>query len=55
MIAELQGERQRLEEAIQALERLAANKGRRQRGRSSLGATQEVNPSSVEDPEEADE
>ncbi len=41
MIAELQGERQRLDEAIQALERLSAGKARR-RGRPPGWLKEEV-------------
>jgi hypothetical protein len=44
MIAELQDERQRLDEAIEALERLSASSKGRRRGRSARGAKQTDQP-----------
>jgi hypothetical protein len=42
MIAELQAERQRLDEAIAALERLSAGKQLRRRGRRPRWLTEEI-------------
>ena len=44
MIAELQDERQRLDEAIEALERLSASSRNRRRGRPARGSKQADQP-----------
>ena len=55
MITELQNEKQRLEEAIQALEKLSATKNRHRRGRPPRWAKVNPNASVPESPETAQE
>lgn len=54
MIAELQDERQRIDEAIEALERLSAGKSRR-RGRPPAWLSGRIDPESEEPDEEPDD